>query len=168
MTGYTARYQNSLTYWEEMLPVGERWKLQYPSHKDTWRLGGCPAEELELKGLQGAAEVRFSMLQAVVPPPSQSPWKTKSKVFYRISSWHTVSPYTPGRILVRKEESGHLFLHFLNKWWDVWILQEGRTFTKHPWTELLILVTSEQLVQSVAFAVKLCKPGAGQRQIKKE
>lgn len=80
-----------------------------------------------------------------------SPGKTKSKVFYRISSWHTVSLYTVGKILVRKEEGGHLFLHFLNKWWDVWILQEGRTFTKHPWPELLILVNSKQLVQSCSI-----------------
>lgn len=50
------------------------------------------AEELQVKGLQGAGEVRFSMLQAVVHLHQSSPGKTESKVSYRISSWHTASP----------------------------------------------------------------------------
>lgn len=77
------------------------------------------AEELQVKGLQAAGEVRFSVLQAVVHLHQSTPGETESKVSYRISSWHTVSPYNPGKILVRKNEGGHLFLHFLNKWGDV-------------------------------------------------
>lgn len=128
---------------------------------EAWRFSS--AEELGAKRVAGCCWSKVLHAASSGTSTQQLPWKTRSKVFYRISSWHTVSPYTLGRILVRKEEGGHLFLHFLNKWSDVWILQEGRTFTKHPWTESLILVTSEQLVQSVAFAVKPCKPGAWQR-----
>lgn len=75
MTGNTASYQNSVSHWEEVQAP-----ISTPSgYVEAWRFSS--AEELELKGSQGAGEVRFSMLQAVVPPPSSHQEKQNLKSF---------------------------------------------------------------------------------------
>lgn len=52
----------------------------FPSeYREAWRFSF--AEKLEVKGLQGAGEVRFSMLQAVVPPSSHHQEKQNPKSF---------------------------------------------------------------------------------------
>lgn len=67
--------------------------ISFPSeYREAWRFSF--AEKLEVKGLQGAGEVRFSMLQAVVPPSSHHQEKQNPKSFTG-SQVGTQFPYIP-------------------------------------------------------------------------
>lgn len=71
--------------------------ISFPSgYTEAWRFSS--AEELEVKGLQGAGEVRFSMLQALAPPPSHHQEKQNLMSF---TGSQVGMQFLLGRILVR-------------------------------------------------------------------